>query len=56
MEKGSAVRSMRAAVKQAIVGIVPLLKDRLYDMQPPVEGGEESYGVIAFGVYAHGNQ
>ncbi|WP_136603662.1 hypothetical protein [Paenibacillus dokdonensis] len=40
---------MRAAVKQAIIGIVPILKDRLYDVQPPVEGGEEPYGVIAFG-------
>ncbi|MDR9855971.1 hypothetical protein RJP21_20405 [Paenibacillus sp. VCA1] len=40
---------MRAALKQAIGEIVPLLKDRLYDVQPPADGAAEPCGVIAFG-------
>ncbi|MWV44590.1 hypothetical protein GRF59_13225 [Paenibacillus sp. HJL G12] len=40
---------MRAALKQAIADIIPPLKDRLYDVQPPLEGAEEPYGVIALG-------
>ncbi|MED5020196.1 hypothetical protein P9847_23285 [Paenibacillus chibensis] len=40
---------MRAALKQAIAGIVPLLKDRLYDVQPPADGALEPFGIISFG-------
>ncbi|HWO55388.1 MAG TPA: hypothetical protein VNM49_13505 [Paenibacillus cookii] len=40
---------MRAALKQAIADVVPALKDRLYDVQPPADGAAEPYGVIAFG-------
>lgn len=40
---------MRAALKQAIAGIVPLLKDRLYDVQPPADGALEPFGVVSFG-------
>lgn len=39
---------MRAAVKQAIASLIPVLKDRIYDVQPPAGGNDEPYGVIAF--------
>lgn len=40
---------MRSAIKQAIAAVVPLLKDRLYDVKPPADEVMEPYGVIAFG-------
>jgi hypothetical protein len=40
--------NMRRAVKQEIGGLIPELKDRIYDVQPPAGGNDEPYGVIAF--------
>lgn len=41
--------SMRAAIKQVVTDIIPALKGRLYDVQPPTETSQDPYGVIALG-------
>ncbi|GAB6988037.1 hypothetical protein [Paenibacillus pini] len=40
---------MRAAIKERITEIIPLLKDRLYDLIPPLEVTDDPYAVIALG-------